>query len=284
MKLCFLNFRIHTYYKNYLFDLKLSKFIHKILKKCRELKLNFYLYNSNLIKNLNYFYLFFKTKKNKTFKVLIIGLDSDIGFEYAKLLCKKGIICHGTTKSIHSKNLNKFQFIQKVYFLDYNLEASLEEFLIKLNDYYDQIFISTGFLENKSDQTINKSVNYFEKFKFRELKSIAAQYFMTNAVSPFLIINLIVEKIRKLNNKKTFDIVFLTSSIGSTKMDIFPGMYFYRSSKSALHLLMASIYLKVNTADYLNLNSLFSKPKIGILLLGPGSVKTKMNNYLGKIS
>ena len=76
---------------------------------------------------------------------------------------------------------------------------------------------------------------------------------MINAISPFLIINLIVKKLKKLNKQKTFDIVFLTSSIGSTKMDIFSGMYFYRSSKSALHLLMASIYMKINSNQDINI-------------------------------
>ena len=45
-------------------------------------------------------------------------------------------------------------------------------------------------------------------------------------------------------------------------MDIFAGMYFYRSSKSALHLLMASIYMKINSNEDINIYSIFSDPNM----------------------
>ena len=54
--------------------------------------------------------------------------------------------------------------------------------------------------------------------------------------------------------------------------EIYGGMYSYRASKGALHAILMGLYCDLRL-----------KNEVGILLAGPGSVKTKMNPY-GSIS
>ena len=99
-----------------------------------------------------------------------------------------------------------------------------------------------------------------------------------NAFGPFIFANMLGSYLRE---KECGPITFLsvTSSIGSSVHDVFPGMYFYRASKAAFHNMLMSLYLSLNDKC-----SGFSRhtlviPAFIFLLLGPGSVKTRMNLY-----
>ena len=70
------------------------------------------------------------------------------------------------------------------------------------------------------------------------------------------------------DNKYVSQFCILTSSLGTMYNEIYGGLYPYRVSKGALHSIFLGVYCDIRKSR-----------DIGILMAGPGSVKSKMNPY-----
>ena len=214
-------------------------------------------------------------KLNEKHSILVIGCSGDIGASLCRQLIQRKCKVYGTYFKNHTslKGLG----LEQTFKLDITSSSSIEAVfnrLKSLNIFLDTIIIASGQLnKNELNVDLNKDEITCKKLDIQSAE--AKTSFEINALGPYLVTRAFAKLLRFDNqHTKKFvpQICILTSSIGTMHNELYGGMYSYRASKAALHAILMGLYCDLRL-----------KNKIGILMAGPGSVKTKMNPY-GNIS
>jgi NAD(P)-dependent dehydrogenase (short-subunit alcohol dehydrogenase family) len=190
-------------------------------------------------------------KKN----ILIAGASGAIGKEFTRFYSDDPNVEKIVTlsrKVIESRD-EKIQSIE----IDYSKEETFKNLdkIVELES-ISSIIIATGILH--TDQ-INpeKSINGID---FESLKDV----FQVNVFGPILLVKNLLPLIKKSQGVK---IVFLTARVGSISDNELGGWYSYRSSKSALNMMISNLSIELQRAN---------KEHI-VIGIHPGTVKSHLS-------
>ena len=195
---------------------------------------------------------------NTKYIVLITGANRGLGLEFAKQYAKDGYEVIACSRKINKKDdLHKLQANFKnisIYKLDVANFSSVDQLAKSLRKPIDILINNAGIYPNSSIDHIDYKA-WLDAFKVNTLSAFK----MTQAFLPHL---------KKGHLKK---VASLTSKMGSIDDNSGGGEYLYRSSKTALNMVMKSLSIDL-------------KPK-GLLLitLHPGWVRTDMGGPNGLI-
>lgn len=254
----------------------IDKIKEKLLRRFRLQRAKFALTNSWLIFKCKSLYRAATKTKPSVGKLLIIGGTSNIASAFRKKLTKSGIECHFTARD---------RTAEPDFLLDYNDPESMVNFINETDFHvYKIIIFFTGYLKPESDELPCKSTMKISTQYISDSQNFFDKHAQINAFYPYIIARLIGQKLTENEKKsesnqplrtRSTNFVFITSSIGTSRQTIFPSLYFYRAGKAALHAMLSALFLELNTTQTSNQKS----RKFGILLLGPGSARTRMNPY-----
>jgi NAD(P)-dependent dehydrogenase (short-subunit alcohol dehydrogenase family) len=169
--------------------------------------------------------------------ILIAGSSGAIGKEFTKFYCddpnvgKVVTLSRKTNDFIHKK-------IQSIGF-DYNKEETFEN-IEKLShlESISSIIIATGILHIDHIKP-EKSINGINPEGLTKV-------FQVNVFGPILLIKKLLPLIKKSQGVK---IVFLTARVGSITDNKLGGWYSYRSSKSALNMMINNLSIELQRAN-----------------------------------
>ena len=187
--------------------------------------------------------------------ILIAGSSGAIGKEFTKFYCddpnvgKVVTLSRKTNDFIHKK-------IQSIGF-DYNKEETFEN-IEKLShlESISTIIIATGILHTDHIKP-EKSINAINPEGLTEV-------FQVNVFGPILLIKKLLPLIKKSQGVK---IVFLTARVGSITDNKLGGWYSYRSSKSALNMMINNLSIELKRAHKENI----------VIGIHPGTVKSHLS-------
>ncbi|MDG2252538.1 MAG: SDR family NAD(P)-dependent oxidoreductase [Methylophilaceae bacterium] len=190
-------------------------------------------------------------KKN----ILIAGSTGSIGEEFTRFYSDDPDVDKIITisRKIDDTTQKKIQSIE----IDYNKEQSFKNLeRISELESIDTIIIATGILHTaqiKPEKSID-SIN-FETFK---------SVFQVNVFGPLLLVKKLMPLIKRSQGVK---IVFLTARVGSISDNELGGWYSYRSSKSALNMMISNLSIELQRV---NKNHL-------VIGIHPGTVKSNLS-------
>ena len=187
--------------------------------------------------------------------ILIAGSSGAIGKEFTKFYCddpnvgKVVTLSRKTNDFIHKK-------IQSIGF-DYNKEETFEN-IEKLShlESISTIIIATGILHTDHIKP-EKSINAINPDGLTKV-------FQVNVFGPILLIKKLLPLIKKSQGVK---IVFLTARVGSITDNKLGGWYSYRSSKSALNMMINNLSIELKRAHKENI----------VIGIHPGTVKSHLS-------
>ena len=206
---------------------------------------------------------------NSNDNVLIIGCSGTIGSALAKQFKVKKANVYGTYfKTKPDPNTIP---IQNTFQLDIGSSQSIYNFYEKIKNkesYFDLIIVATGYFPNSENG--NKIYKKTDRVNLEMEQQEILNSININTIGPYLIFKSLLPLIRESEkgSKYISQFCILTSSLGTMHNEIYGGLYSYRVSKGALHSIFLGVYCDVR--HYRN---------IGILMAGPGSVKSKMNPF-----
>mgnify|MGYP001408653683 CR=1 FL=1 len=231
--------------------------------------------NSVIRSNPFFYKLSYKVKlgKSRSYNsndnILIIGCAGTIGSALAKQFKTKKANVYGTYfKTKPDPNTIPSQ---NCFHLDIRSSQSIYDLYKKLKNkksYFDLIIVATGDFPNSKNE--NKFFNNFDKTSLEKEQQDILSAININTIGPYLIFKSLLPFIRESEKGSKYISQFcvLTSSLGTMHNEIYGGLYSYRVSKGALHSIFLGVYCDVR--HFRN---------IGILMAGPGSVKSKMNPF-----
>ena len=190
-------------------------------------------------------------KKN----IIIAGSTGAIGKEFTRFYSDDPSVGKIVTLSrkIDDTEHKKIQSIE----IDYSKEESFNN-LDKISELesINTIIIATGILHTDQIKP-EKSINgiSFEAFK---------NVFQVNVFGPMLLVKKLMPLIKKSQGVK---IVFLTARVGSISDNELGGWYSYRSSKSALNMMVSNLSIELQRAN---------KDHI-VIGIHPGTVKSDLS-------
>ena len=187
--------------------------------------------------------------------ILIAGSSGAIGKEFTKFYCddpnvgKVVTLSRKTNDFIHKK-------IQSIGF-DYNKEETFENLdeISKLES-ISTIIIATGILHTDKLKP-EKSIN---DINFESLKKV----FQVNVFGPILLVKKLLPLIKKSQGVK---VVFLTARVGSISDNTLGGWHSYRSSKTALNMMIKNFSIELQRANKENI----------VIGIHPGTVKSNLS-------
>jgi NAD(P)-dependent dehydrogenase (short-subunit alcohol dehydrogenase family) len=195
---------------------------------------------------------------NKKYTVLITGANRGLGLEFVKQYALDNYEVIACTRMINKKDaLHKLQASFEnvsIHILDVENFLSIDQFAKTLKKPIDILINNAGIYPNSSFDDINYEV-WLNAFKINTL----AAFKMTKAFLPHL---------KKGELKK---IASLTSKMGSIDDNSGGGAYLYRSSKTALNMVMKSLSIDLKPHD------------MSFITLHPGWVRTDMGGPNGLI-
>ena len=193
----------------------------------------------------------FKMKKN----ILIAGSSGAIGSEFTRFYSDDPNVEKIVTLS-RKKNDSLNKKIQSIE-IDYNKEETFKN-LDKISelDSISSIIIATGTLH--TDQI--KPEKSIDGINFEGLKNI----FQVNLFGPTLLVKKLMPLIKKSQGVK---IVFLTARVGSISDNKLGGWYSYRSSKSALNMMISNFSIELQRSNKENI----------VIGIHPGTVKSHLS-------
>jgi len=193
----------------------------------------------------------FKMKKN----ILIAGSSGAIGSEFTRFYSEDPNVEKIVTLS-RKKNDSLNKKIQSIE-IDYNKEETFKN-LDKISelDSISSIIIATGTLH--TDQI--KPEKSIDGINFEGLKNI----FQVNLFGPTLLVKKLMPLIKKSQGVK---IVFLTARVGSISDNKLGGWYSYRSSKSALNMMISNFSIELQRSNKENI----------VIGIHPGTVKSHLS-------
>ena len=195
---------------------------------------------------------------NNKYTVLITGANRGLGLEFVKQYALDNYEVIACTRKINKKDdLHRLQASFKnisIHTLDVENFLSIDQFAKTLTKPIDILINNAGLYPNSSFDHINYEA-WLNAFKINTL----AAFKMVKAFLPHL---------KKGELKK---IVSLTSKMGSIEDNSGGGEYLYRSSKTALNMVMKSLSIDLKPHD------------MSLITLHPGWVRTDMGGPNGLI-
>ena len=190
-------------------------------------------------------------KKN----IVIAGSSGAIGREFTRLYSNDPNIDKIVTLSRKEDNSNhkKVQSIK----LDYSKEETFENLnkILELES-ISTIIIATGILHTDQVKP-EKSIN---DINFEGLQKV----FQVNVFGPILLVKKLLPLIQKSQGVK---IIFLTARVGSISDNKLGGWHSYRSSKSALNMIINNLSIELQRANKENI----------VIGIHPGTVQSHLS-------
>ncbi|MDB4040856.1 SDR family NAD(P)-dependent oxidoreductase [Methylophilaceae bacterium] len=190
-------------------------------------------------------------KKN----ILIAGASGAIGKEFSRFYSDDPNVEKIVTLSRKADDFGdkKIQSME----IDYSKDVIFES-LDKISqlESISTIIIATGILH--TDQV--KPEKSIDSINFESLKDV----FQINVFGPILLIKKLLPLIKKSQGVK---IVFLTARVGSISDNELGGWYSYRSSKSALNMMIKNLSIELKRANKENI----------VIGIHPGTVKSHLS-------
>ena len=187
--------------------------------------------------------------------IIIAGSSGSIGGEFTKQYTDDPNVEKVVTLSRNVNNLNheKIQSIK----IDYSNEATFKNLdeISKL-DSISKVIIATGILH--TDQI--KPEKSIDSIAAEDMK----QVFQVNVFGPILLVKKLIPLIKKSKGVK---IVFLTARVGSISDNVLGGWHSYRSSKSALNMMIKNLSIELKR---------FNKEHV-VIGIHPGTVKSNLS-------
>ena len=195
---------------------------------------------------------------NAKYTVLITGANRGLGLEFVRQYAIDNYEVIACSRKINKKDdLHKLQVKFKnisIYKLDVANFSSIDQFAKSLKSPIDILINNAGVYPDSSIDHINYDT-WLEAFKINTLVAFK----MTKAFLPHL---------KKSHLKK---VASLTSKMGSIDDNSGGGEYLYRSSKTALNMVMKSLSIDLKPYD------------LALITLHPGWVRTDMGGPNGLI-
>ena len=187
--------------------------------------------------------------------IIIAGSSGSIGGEFTKQYTDDPNVEKVVTlsRNVNSLNHEKIQSIK----IDYSNEATFKNLdEISQLDSISKVIIATGILHTVQIKP-EKSID-----------SIAAedmkQVFQVNVFGPILLVKKLIPLIKKSKGVK---IVFLTARVGSISDNVLGGWHSYRSSKSALNMMIKNLSIELKRLN---------KEHV-VIGIHPGTVKSNLS-------
>ena len=187
--------------------------------------------------------------------IIIAGSSGSIGGEFTKQYTDDPNVEKVVTLSRNVNNLNheKIQSIK----IDYSNEATFKNLdEISQLDSISKIIIATGILH--TDQI--KPEKSIDSIAAEDMK----QVFQVNVFGPILLVKKLIPLIKKSKGVK---IVFLTARVGSISDNVLGGWHSYRSSKSALNMMIKNLAIELKRLN---------KEHV-VIGIHPGTVKSHLS-------
>ena len=187
--------------------------------------------------------------------IIIAGSSGAIGGEFTELYANSPNVekIIALSRMPISTNYNKIQSVE----IDYNNEETfinLDE--ISQLDSISKVIIATGILhtdEIKPEKSIDSIAG-------EDMKKV----FQVNVFGPILLVKKLLPLIKKSKGVK---IVFLTARVGSISDNLLGGWHSYRSSKSALNMMIKNLSIELKR---------FNKEHV-VIGIHPGTVKSNLS-------
>ena len=187
--------------------------------------------------------------------IIIAGSSGAIGGEFTELYANSPNVekIIALSRMPISTNYNKIQSVE----IDYNNEETfinLDE--ISQLDSISKVIIATGILhtdEIKPEKSIDSIAG-------EDMKKV----FQVNVFGPILLVKKLLPLIKKSKGVK---IVFLTARVGSISDNLLGGWHSYRSSKSALNMMIKNLSIELNRLN---------KEHV-VIGIHPGTVKSRLS-------
>ena len=190
------------------------------------------------------------------YNIAIIGSSGAIGSEFTKQLAKLHIDARIHTFSRSMVSYENENIINHI--IDYNDEVAIKEAALlasRLNP-IDMVIVATGILYDK-EVTPEKSLRELSTEKFLHL-------FKVNTILPAIIMKHFLPAMNK-NNRSVF--AAISARIGSISDNKLGGWYAYRSSKSALNMIIKNASIEIGRRN----------KKAIIVGLHPGTVDSNLS-------
>ena len=187
--------------------------------------------------------------------IIIAGSSGSIGGEFTKQYTDDPNVEKVVTLSRNVNNLNheKIQSIK----IDYSNEATFKNLdEISQLDSISKIIIATGILHTDQIRP-EKSIDSIAGEDIRNV-------FQVNVFGPILLVKKLLPLIKKSKGVK---IVFLTARVGSISDNVLGGWHSYRSSKSALNMMIKNLAIELKRLN---------KEHV-VIGIHPGTVKSHLS-------
>ena len=195
---------------------------------------------------------------NNKYTVLITGANRGLGLEFVKQYALDNYEVIACTRKINKKDdLHRLQASFEnisIHTLDVENFLSIDQFAKTLTKPIDILINNAGLYPNSSFDHINYEA-WLNAFKI-------------NALAAFKMVKAFLPNLKKGELKK---IASLTSKMGSIDDNSGGGEYLYRSSKTALNMVMKSLSIDLKPHD------------MSLITLHPGWVRTDMGGPNGLI-
>ena len=187
--------------------------------------------------------------------IIIAGSSGAIGGEFTELYANNSNVekIIALSRKPTNTNHNKIQSVE----IDYYNEATFKNLdEISQLDSISKIIIATGILH--TDQI--KPEKSIDSIAAEDMK----QVFQVNVFGPILLVKKLIPLIKKSKGVK---IVFLTARVGSISDNVLGGWHSYRSSKSALNMMIKNLAIELKRLN---------KEHV-VIGIHPGTVKSHLS-------
>lgn len=187
--------------------------------------------------------------------IIIAGSTGAIGGEFTELYANNSNVekIIALSRKPTNTNHNKIQSVE----IDYYNEATFKNLdEISQLDSISKIIIATGILH--TDQI--KPEKSIDSIAAEDMK----QVFQVNVFGPILLVKKLLPLIKKSKGVK---IVFLTARVGSISDNVLGGWHSYRSSKSALNMMIKNLAIELKRLN---------KEHV-VIGIHPGTVKSHLS-------
>ena len=186
--------------------------------------------------------------------ILVTGANRGLGIEFVEQYLNEGNDVIATYRNENSSmdliEMGNERSNLKLLQLDVSSNKSLNSFAENLGDSPIDIFINNAGVYGPRNSSFG---NVDEENWIPAIK--------VNAIAPLLLTQLIIKNIRAGTDKK---LIYITSKMGSIDDNKGGGAYVYRSSKTALNVVVKSLSIDLKNEN------------IAVALIHPGWVKTDM--------
>jgi len=198
---------------------------------------------------------------------LVCGVGGDIGEAIAHQLVLQGCRVIGTYRDRRPELAGNAGI--QLFQLDITSVDQVSDFYKELDQQsirLDLIVVATGFNSGLDYHASNCSEELTRETLSLEYQDIL-QSFQSNTLGPYLLMRRFADLLNVgIPRRGIPQICLLSSSLGTMNNELYGGSYGYRTGKGALHSLSMAVYCDLNIDAH-----------VGIQILGPGNVNTRMN-------